>query len=63
MKIALITLFPEMFDALTEYGVSGRAVNKGLLKFLALTQEILPRMLIQQLMIVPMVVGLAWFFN
>ena len=32
MKIALITLFPEMFDALTEYGVSGRAVNKGLLE-------------------------------
>jgi len=31
MKIALITLFPEMFEALTEYGVSGRAVNKGLL--------------------------------
>jgi len=32
MKIALITLFPEMFEALTEYGVSGRAVNKGLLE-------------------------------
>lgn len=31
MKIALITLFPEMFEALTEYGVSGRAVNQGLL--------------------------------
>ena len=27
MKIALITLFPEMFRALTEYGVSGRAVK------------------------------------
>ena len=32
MKIALITLFPEMFDALTDYGVSGRAVNQGLLE-------------------------------
>jgi tRNA (guanine37-N1)-methyltransferase len=32
MKIALITLFPEMFEALTDYGVSGRAVNKGLLE-------------------------------
>ncbi|MDG1693611.1 MAG: tRNA (guanosine(37)-N1)-methyltransferase TrmD [Porticoccaceae bacterium] len=31
MKIALITLFPEMFDALTDYGISGRAVNQGLL--------------------------------
>jgi len=31
MKIALITLFPEMFKALTDYGVSGRAVSQGLL--------------------------------
>lgn len=31
MKIALITLFPEMFEALTDYGVSGRAVSQGLL--------------------------------
>lgn len=30
MKIALITLFPEMFEALTGYGISGRAVNNGL---------------------------------
>ena len=32
MKIALITPFPEMFEALTDYGVSGRAVNQGLLE-------------------------------
>ena len=32
MKIALITLFPEMFEALTDFGVSGRAVNQGLLE-------------------------------
>lgn len=32
MDIAIVTLFPEMFSALTEYGVSGRAVKKGLLK-------------------------------
>ena len=32
MKIALITLFPEMFEALTGYGVSSRAVNQGLLE-------------------------------
>jgi tRNA (guanine37-N1)-methyltransferase len=32
MKIALITLFPEMFEALTDYGVSSRAVNQGLLE-------------------------------
>ena len=32
MKIALITLFPEMFEALTDYGISGRAVNQGLVE-------------------------------
>ena len=31
MKIALITLFPEMFSSLTDYGISGRAVKNGLL--------------------------------
>ena len=32
MNIAIITLFPEMFTALTEYGVSGRAVKQGLIQ-------------------------------
>ena len=32
MKIALVTLFPEMFAAITEYGVTGRAVKNGLLE-------------------------------
>jgi len=32
MKIALITLFPEMFEALTGYGISSRAVDQGLLE-------------------------------
>ncbi|WP_461481344.1 tRNA (guanosine(37)-N1)-methyltransferase TrmD [Porticoccus sp.] len=31
-KIALVTLFPEMFAALTEYGISGRAIKQGLLE-------------------------------
>lgn len=31
MKVALVTLFPEMFAALTEYGISGRAIKNGLL--------------------------------
>ena len=31
MKVALVTLFPEMFAALTEYGISGRAIKQGLL--------------------------------
>ncbi|GAB3279188.1 tRNA (guanosine(37)-N1)-methyltransferase TrmD [Parahaliea aestuarii] len=30
MHIALVSLFPEMFDAVTEHGVTGRAVKQGL---------------------------------
>ena len=30
MQIALVSLFPEMFDAVTEHGVTGRAVGQGL---------------------------------
>jgi len=32
MKIAIVTLFPEMFTAVTEYGVTGRAVKHGLVQ-------------------------------
>lgn len=32
MKIALVTLFPEMFEAVTGYGVTGRALSKGLVE-------------------------------
>lgn len=32
MKIALVTLFPEMFKAVTDYGVTGRALSKGLVE-------------------------------
>ncbi len=30
MNIAVVTLFPEMFEALTRYGITGRAVSNGL---------------------------------
>lgn len=33
MWIGVITLFPEMFNAITEYGVTGRAIRNGLIKF------------------------------
>ena len=29
MRIAVVTLFPEMFAAITDYGISGRAVREG----------------------------------
>ena len=32
LKIGVVTLFPEMFTAVTEYGVTGRAVDSGLLE-------------------------------
>ena len=30
MRAAIVTLFPDMFDAITEYGVTGRAIRDGL---------------------------------
>lgn len=36
MKIAVVTLFPEMFAALTDYGVSSRAMRNGLLELTCL---------------------------
>jgi tRNA (guanine37-N1)-methyltransferase len=33
MQFGIISIFPEMFQALTEQGVTGRAVNKGLVSF------------------------------
>lgn len=32
MRVDVITLFPEMFEAISEYGVSGRAAKNGLLE-------------------------------
>jgi tRNA (guanine37-N1)-methyltransferase len=32
MKIALVTLFPDMFTAVSEHGVSGRAIRDGLVE-------------------------------
>lgn len=31
MQLGIVTLFPEMFTAITEYGISGRAVRSGLM--------------------------------
>jgi len=32
LRVAVVTLFPEMFDAISEYGVSGRAIKQGLVE-------------------------------
>jgi len=32
LRVAVITLFPEMFTAVTGYGISGRAVSRGLIE-------------------------------
>lgn len=32
MQIGLVTLFPEMFSAITDYGISGRAIRSGLIE-------------------------------
>ncbi|CAG9000163.1 MAG: tRNA (guanine-N(1)-)-methyltransferase [Candidatus Celerinatantimonas neptuna] len=31
LQMGVITLFPEMFDAISEYGVTGRAIKRGLI--------------------------------
>ncbi|MFL0796529.1 MAG: tRNA (guanosine(37)-N1)-methyltransferase TrmD [Cellvibrionaceae bacterium] len=32
MKVAVVTLFPEMFEAITDYGITSRAVQQGLVE-------------------------------
>jgi len=32
MQIAVVTLFPEMFDAVAQYGITGRAISEGLVQ-------------------------------
>jgi tRNA (guanine37-N1)-methyltransferase len=32
LRIVVVTLFPEMFDAVTRYGITGRAVDRGLVE-------------------------------
>ncbi|NNF96054.1 MAG: tRNA (guanosine(37)-N1)-methyltransferase TrmD, partial [Halobacteria archaeon] len=32
MRIDVVTLFPQMFQVLTDYGITGRAVNRGILE-------------------------------
>lgn len=32
MQIAVVTLFPQMFEAISAYGITGRAIKKGLIK-------------------------------
>ena len=36
MRIGVISVFPEMFQAVTEYGVTGRAVKKGIIELLSI---------------------------
>ncbi|MDH3948919.1 MAG: tRNA (guanosine(37)-N1)-methyltransferase TrmD, partial [Gammaproteobacteria bacterium] len=31
MRIDVVTLFPQMFQVLSDYGITGRAVNRGIL--------------------------------
>jgi tRNA G37 N-methylase TrmD len=60
MFFAVITLFPEMFEAITAYGISGRAAKVTLCKSLALIHEILLRATTNEWMNVLSVVVLVW---
>jgi tRNA (guanine37-N1)-methyltransferase len=37
LKIAVVSIFPEMFNAITNFGVSGRAIKQGLVELKTLT--------------------------
>ena len=41
MQMVLVTLFPEMLEALTGFGVTARACEQGAVKLVPLTREIL----------------------
>ncbi|MGN1394702.1 MAG: tRNA (guanosine(37)-N1)-methyltransferase TrmD [Succinivibrionaceae bacterium] len=36
MRIGVVTLFPDMFDAITKYGVTGRAYKQGLIEVICI---------------------------
>lgn len=59
MWIGVISLFPEMFRAITEHGVTGRAVKSGLLQIECWNPGSLPTINTVRSMIVLMVVGPA----
>lgn len=59
MWIGVISLFPEMFRAITEHGVTGRAVKSGLLQIECWNPGTLPTTNTVRSMIVLMVVGPA----
>jgi len=40
MRIAVVTLFPEMIEAVTQYGISGRAVEQGLVQVRAVNPRV-----------------------
>lgn len=37
LKIAVVSIFPEMFNAIADFGVSGRAIKQGLVELKAIT--------------------------
>lgn len=37
LKIAVVSIFPDMFNAITDFGVSGRAIKQGLVELKVLT--------------------------
>ena len=59
-QLDVITLFPEMFTAVTEHGVISRAVNDDLIGFRSWNPRDYTQDRQRQLMTVLMVVAQAW---
>ena len=60
MRIDVISLFPEMFDAVTQYGITRRAIENQLLKVAVWNPRDYTTDNHRTVMIAPMVVVLAW---
>ena len=60
MFFAVITLFPEMFEAITAYGISGRAAKSDLVQVTCIILVIMLRATTNEWMNVHLVVVLVW---
>lgn len=60
MFFAVITLFPEMFEAITAYGISGRAAKRDIVQVTCINPRDFAEGITEEWMNVHLVVALVW---
>lgn len=60
LRVEVITLFPEMFSAISEYGITSRAVKQGLLQLTCHNPRTTPQIATTPWMIGRLAVVRAW---